>query len=171
MINCAERQNKIMTMKLCKFSQRNEEEIHKIFTNRQNKIYAKKFASTQFNKRIVFVPHCMRNINACIAIEKDGYYICVECGKCKIGDISGLMRELHYSALYIAKGGRSVEKIIKDQKPEAVVGIACFFEGDQAFRTLKEKRIVMQFVPLTKDGCTATDINLKEAVKVLRCTI
>ncbi|MDR3256514.1 MAG: DUF116 domain-containing protein [Endomicrobium sp.] len=155
-------------MKVCKVSPKSKKQTYKTFTDKQNKLQSKKFASVHFNKRIVFAPHCMRNTAICIAAEKEGYYICAECGGCKINDISKLLKELNYHALYVLKGGRAIEKIIKEQKPAAIVGIACFFEGEQAFKILKDENIAVQFVPLTKDGCTTTDTNLKEIERVLK---
>jgi hypothetical protein len=157
-------------MKVCKFPQKSKEHAYKTFTDKQNKLQAEKFASVTFNKRIVFAPHCMRNTAVCVAIDKGGYYICAECGGCKINAISKLVKKLGYGSLYIAKGGRTIEKIVKEEKPEAIVGIACFFEGDQAFKMLKDEKIALQFVPLTKDGCTATDTDLVELERVLKQT-
>jgi hypothetical protein len=155
-------------MKICKFSQKSKEQIYKAFTDRQNKLQAEDFALVPFNKRIVFAPHCMRNAAACTAVDKGGHYICSECGSCKINTISKLVKKLNYKALYIVKGGRTIEKIIKEEKPEGIVGIACFFEGEQSFKMLKDEKVALQFVPLTKDGCTATDTDLGEIEKVLK---
>jgi hypothetical protein len=157
-------------MKVCKFPAKSKEHAYKSFTDKQNNLQAEKFALVPFNKRIVFAPHCMRNVAVCAAVDKGGYYICAECSGCKINAISKLVKQLNYKALYIAKGGRTIEKIVKEEKPEAVVGIACFFEGDQAFKMLKDAHIALQFVPLTKDGCTATDTDLAEVERVLKQT-
>ena len=156
-------------MKSCKFSQKNKEHTYKTFTDKQNKLQWKKFASIPFNKRLVFVPHCMRNTTICTAKEKDSYYICSECSGCKINKISKLVKKLNYQTLYILKGGRTIEKIIKEQKPKAIIGIACFFEGYQALKILKDEDVTVQFVPLKKDGCANTDIDMDEAEKVFRC--
>jgi hypothetical protein len=157
-------------MKVCKLPAKSKEHAYKSFTDKKNNLQAEKFALVPLNKRIVFAPHCMRNVAVCAAVDKGGYYICVECGSCKINAISKLVKQLNYKALYIAKGGRTIEKIVKEEKPEAVVGIACFFEGDQAFKMLKGAHIALQFVPLTKDGCTATDTDLAEVERVLKQT-
>jgi hypothetical protein len=150
---------------------KNKEQVYKTFACKQNKLHVDKFASVPFNKRVVFVPHCMRNTAVCAAIEEDSCYVCTECGGCKISDIIKLMRESNYRNLYIVKGGRAIEKIIKEQKPEAIVGIACFFEGNQAFKMLKDENVAVQFVPLIKDGCAATDTDLTEVEKVLKYTV
>jgi hypothetical protein len=113
----------------------------------------------------------MRNTEVCTAIEKGRCYICAECGGCKISDITRLIKKLNYRDLYIVKGGRAIEKIIKEQKPEAIVGIACFFEGNQAFKMLKDENVTVQFVPLTKTGCATTDTDLTEVERVLNCAV
>jgi hypothetical protein len=155
---------------VCKFPAKNKEHAYKSFTVKQNNLQAEMFALVPFNKRIVFAPHCMRNVSVCTAVDNGGYYVCAECGGCKINAISKLVKQLNYKALYVAKGGRTIEKIIEKKKPEAIVGIACFFEGDQAFRVLKDMCIALQFVSLTKDGCTATDTDLIKVEKILKQT-
>jgi hypothetical protein len=157
-------------MKVCKLPAKSKEYAYKSFTDKQNNLQAEKFALVPFNKRIVFVPHCMRDVAACTAVDKGGYYTCAECGGCKINALSKLVKQLNYKALYIAKGGRTIEKIVKEEKPEAVVGIACFVEGDHAFKMFKDAHAALQFVPLTKDGCTATNTDLAEVERVLKQT-
>ncbi|MDR1720917.1 MAG: DUF116 domain-containing protein [Endomicrobium sp.] len=155
-------------MRLCSFSQKNKEHAYKTFTNKQNRLQEEKFASIPFNNRLVFVPHCIRNTKLCAAEEKEGYYTCSECRGCKINEISRLAKELNYKTLYVLKGGRAIEKIIKEQKPKAVIGVACFFEGYQAFNILKDKNVAVQFTSLKKDGCANTDVDIEEVEKALR---
>ncbi|MDR2395484.1 MAG: DUF116 domain-containing protein [Endomicrobium sp.] len=154
-------------MKVCKLPKKSKDHSYITFTAKQNQLQEKKFACVPSNKRIVFAPHCMRNTFTCTAVEKDSYYICAECGSCKIAQISKLVKKLNYMAMYIVKGGRIISKIIQEQKPQAIVGIACFFEGYQAFKMLKEENLAVQFTPLTKDGCFATDTDLEEVKRVL----
>lgn len=128
------------------------------------------FAAVAFSERIVFVPHCMRSVGGCAAAEKGSYYLCAECGKCKIAAISRKCRELGYQGLYILKGGRTVEKLIGEVRPKAVVGVACFYEGVQGIEQAEKGKLAVQFVPLTKDGCADTDVNLDEVFAVLTLT-
>jgi hypothetical protein len=138
------------------------------FIIKHNKIKAKKFSFVPVKNRIVFVPHCMRNVNNCTAVEKRGYYVCSECFNCKISKISILVKELNYKSLYILKGGSIINEIVNEQKPEGIVGIACLFEGYNAFKMLKNTNIAVQFVPLLKSGCFNTDVNFVELEKILR---
>ena len=155
-------------MKLCKFPKKSQEQSYKAFTQQQNKSHQKKFSSIPFDKRVVFAPHCMRNISVCTAAEKDSHYICKECGGCKLKDISIFVKKLGYEGLYVLKGGRAIKKIIEERQPKAMVGIACLYEGDQAFKILEGYDVAVQFVPLTKDGCANTDADLEEVEKFLK---
>ncbi|AKL98515.1 DUF116 domain-containing protein [Endomicrobium proavitum] len=154
-------------MKLCKFPKKSKEEIYKIQAEKQNKAKSKKFAAVPFDKRIVFVPHCMRKTSVCTAVEKDSYYICGRCGACKINNIVEIAKRLGYKDIFILKGGRAIEKIIAAQKPLAIAGVACYFEGAQAFQMLNGKPVSVQFAPLTKDGCADTDTDLNVVERVL----
>jgi hypothetical protein len=144
------------------------EKKYRSFVSKQNKVQRPGFAGTDFAQRLVFVPHCMRSTAVCTAKEKDFYYICQNCGGCKIARLKTLTEELGYGGFYILKGGRAILKLAQEEKPKAIVGIACFFEGEQGFKILKETDIAVQYVPLTKDGCHDTDVDLAEAEEIIR---
>ena len=154
-------------MKLCKVFEKPAEELNRKITLKKNRAMEKAFSAVPFSKRVVFVPHCMRNISKCRAKEMGSYYICTECGACKIGPISKKTKELGYKALYILKGGKAVEKLSHETKPGAIVGVACYFEGVQGIKKGEGNRVPVQFVALTKDGCADTDVNLQEVFKTL----
>jgi hypothetical protein len=154
-------------MKLCKFPKKSKEQIYKAFTDKQNKSHQKKFAAIPFDKRIVFAPHCMRNTAVCIAEEKESYYICRECGGCTIDKISKLVKKLGYKGLFAVKGGRALLKLVNEHEPRAVVGIACYFEGELGFKAFKDSDIIVQYIPLVKDGCANTDADIKEIEAIL----
>jgi hypothetical protein len=142
----------------------------KAATEKHNKSYLKKFSQTAFNERIVFAPHCMRNTAACKAKEHNTYYTCAECGACKIDTVSKLTRELGYQALYIAKGGSAVAKQVKLDNPKAVLGIACYVEGAQGTELVggETVNVAIYFVPLTRDGCSDTDVDLAEVERAMK---
>lgn len=151
----------------CLLPKKSKEKLYIAYTAKKNKQNEKKFASTAFSDRIVLVPQCMRNIEKCKAKEHGGYYVCAECGACKVSPISKKVKQLGYKALYILKGGRIVEKLIDEQKPKALLAVACFYEGEEGMKLCDKKNVTVQFVPLTKDGCVATDVNVEDVLKVL----
>jgi len=154
-------------MRLCKKNKESKEKKYKSFAAAQNKSQRAAFSKTDFKDRIVFAPHCMRNTKACKAQEKDFYYICKDCGACTIYKIKKLVEDLGCGGLYILKGGRAILKIVKEKNPKAIVGISCYFEGEQGFKVMKDTGVTVQFAPLTRDGCSDTDADIEEIKKIL----
>ncbi|MBN1621051.1 MAG: DUF116 domain-containing protein, partial [Endomicrobiales bacterium] len=159
--------DKVYNMFQCLNKKKIKDKAYRIVTEKKNKANLKKFVSVPYSGRVVFVPQCMRNIKNCKAKEVGGYYICAECGSCKISAISKKSRELGYKALYILKGGRIVEKLVDELDAKAILGVACFYEGTEGMKLCEKKKIPVQFVPLAKDGCVDTDVDVEQVIKAL----
>src|ERR1035437_6007667 len=136
----------------------NKQEKYRKFTEKNNRKMAARFAAAPFAERIIFVPHCLRNTAVCKAKEIGSYYVCAQCGACKIDVISKKAKALGYKGVFILKGGRSMEKIIAEQQPKAILGVACYFEGAQGFEAIGQTGAAIQFVSLSKDGCVNTEV-------------
>jgi hypothetical protein len=65
------------------------------------------------------------------------------------------------------KGGKTIEKLMVEHKPKAIIGVACFFEGVQGLKLGEKGGVAVQFVPLDKDGCAGTDVKLVAVYRVL----
>ena len=154
-------------MKLCKVLEKPAEELNKKIASRKNRAMEKVFSAVPFGERVVFVPHCMRNISKCKAKEMGSYYLCAECGACKIGPISKKAKGLGYKGLFVLKGGKAIRNLSRELKPGAIIGVACFFEGVQGIKEGEKNKVPVQFVALTKDGCVDTDVNLEDVYKTL----
>lgn len=72
---------------------------------------------------LVLLPHCLQNSGCDIRITKD-INLCRECGKCPIKDIVGILRETGVRAA-VTTGGTAARKAIRDQRPKAVLAVAC----------------------------------------------
>ena len=155
-------------MSFLNFFKRKKEEKDLRSIKKLNEKYKDSFEKTPFKDRIVLVPRCMRNISVCCAKEQGPYFICKNCGGCTIGKIDALMKKLGYGSLYILKGGSAVPKIIKEQKPKALVGIACSVEGVPLFNAAQDENVIAQFALLLKDGCADTDADIEEIEKLLK---
>lgn len=140
---------------------------YKKFAAEKNKKNLKRFFGIPANKKIVFVPQCLRNIKKCRAKEFGSFYLCAECGGCKISRISKAAANLGYLGLRILKGGRTIKKMIGELNPKAVLGVACHFEGAQGIKECEKRKIPVYFYPLSKDGCENTDLNLSKLLKLI----
>ncbi|MBR3655182.1 MAG: DUF116 domain-containing protein [Elusimicrobia bacterium] len=154
-------------MKLCfNFKQINKNNYIK-FINKKNLSMAEKFKAVPFSERLVLLPHCMRNVKQCKAVDEGTHYSCVKCGGCKIAQIQKLADELGYKKLYVMKGGKAIYNILVDQKVKAVVAVACHFEGAQGIKMTDSLKVITQFVPLLKDGCYDTDVDVETVKQIM----
>lgn len=104
-------------MKLCIFPKKTDEQKNKGLTDKKNAEMAAAFAATPYGERIVFVPHCMRNIDKCKAKEMGSYYVCAECGACKIGQISRKSKNSVTKRYIYLKAGKRSKDSPKNSSP------------------------------------------------------
>lgn len=138
----------------------NLKEFYKTSILQKNKENIPKFSAIPFSERIILLPQCLRNIDQCKAKEIGILYECQHCGACKIDWIIQKAKNLGYKGIYLLKGGSVISKIIEEVHPKALIGVACFYEGLIGITECEKHGIIVQFVPLTKDGCVNTDLNL-----------
>jgi len=141
----------------------NERLINYTHIELRNKLNEYGYKGTPYEKRILFLPHCMRNSKKCKGKQGDEGLQCKKCGKCDIPKLAEIAEELGYQKVFIAPGGSMVQKLIKKYKPSATVGICCFHEANLAFDALRGTKIHPQAVLLLQDGCKDTKANIVEA--------
>ncbi|MGY5872225.1 MAG: DUF116 domain-containing protein [Candidatus Thorarchaeota archaeon] len=116
--------------------------------------------------RIVLIPHCLRDAEKCIApIDEDGYH-CEKCGACVIAEITQAAEDRGIK-WYMVGGGSHAIKIVKNARPRAVFGIACFNDAKLASDKLTEYGIPAQAVLLSKAGCVNTEVELDRVLAKL----
>ena len=109
--------------------------------------------------RIVLIPHCLRDAENCIApIDENGYH-CQKCGACIISDIT-LAAEERGIKWFMVGGGSHAIRIVKNARPRAVFGIACFDDAKLAVDKIGEYGIPTQTVLLSKAGCVNTEVEI-----------
>jgi len=133
-------------------------------TNRKNR---KKFLKTSFSDRIILLPQCMRNSKKCTAEESGPFFICGGCGACKIKTIREAAEKLGYKKVYVLKGGKIIPSLFEKDKPLAVIGVACHWEGFLGQKICGEFKIPVQFFPLSRDGCADTDLDIDAFLKFI----
>ena len=55
-----------------------------------------------------------------------------------------------------------------EQKIKAVVAVACHFEGVQGIKMTDSLKVIAQFIPLLKDGCYNTDVDVNDVEKIMK---
>lgn len=78
---------------------------------------------------------------------------------------------LGYKGVCVAPGGALALRFVREAKPRAVVAVACakeLQEGEEAVAGSGSTRPLVAVVPLSRDGCVDTEVNLDEALALLR---
>lgn len=113
------------------------------------------FAVTE--KRLLFVPHCMRSLDCPAYATKYGIQ-CMSCGKCVFDKLKGDAEKYGYE-LYIVTGSSFVKNILKDRPADGVLVIACDYEINKGMRSLAGTGVVTYGIPMLNDGCYNTKVD------------
>ena len=107
-----------------------------------NKLFQKKFFRILKEKIIVIFPHCL--------------------DKSQARKIRRLLLDKGFSRFFSVGGGSQVEQILKDEKPEGVIGVACIREALLGIDLAKQYKVTPQVLILQIEGCKNTTINLED---------
>ncbi len=123
----------------------------------RNKVNKKEFDSIDNKDKIIVLPHCLRHPTCPATLERSGLD-CTLCNKCVIGVIKAKGEEIGYS-VYIIPGSTFIKGIAERKKFKAVLGVACYQDLNLAMMSLD--KFCPQGVPLSRDGCYKTKVDLK----------
>jgi len=125
----------------------------------------------QAKKRVLFLPHCSRKYmdNRCKAFFDASIpsYTCAHCSKdCLVNRADHLAKKKGYD-VYVLPGASCIPKILKTNRYEGVVGVACGEEMKLAGEILSSMNVAGQAIPLIKNGCANTIFNMETLTKTL----
>ena len=135
----------------------------------QNLADRKRFEKTR--KRALFLPHCSRKFmdNRCKATFNSELpsYKCGHCSPdCLVNRATQLGEKKGYD-VYVLPGGSCVLGILKRNRYEGIVGVACGQEVRLGGEGLKQTGLAGQAVPLIKNGCANTSFSLSNLENTL----
>ena len=123
----------------------------------RNYINTKKFLNTPYEKRFIFIPQCLRSVQCPAKLTPEGI-MCVNCGRCEIGEAKKYAESLGYK-FFIVPGSSFIKRIIKKYRPGAIVGVGCSMEIKEGLDLCHRHGIPARGVPLLTSGCVATSID------------
>ena len=132
----------------------------------RNKLNEKKFARIPVRDRIMVVPQCLRSLKCPARLDSKHGIECKECGLCIIRNLKKIAENLGYR-FFIVPGGSFVERIVREIKPKAALGVACVHDLNEAMRNLARVGITVLGVPLIKEGCVETEVDFKKIIKAM----
>ena len=123
-----------------------------------NEFWREQVAAVPFNRRLLLVPHCLKNAEGCPADYDEFGLDCVKCGACSVADFKGKAEELGYKVL-VSEGTPIVLKIIVSGHVDAIVGVACLNVLEKAFDKILLSGIPCVATPLLSSNCKSTSVD------------
>ena len=110
------------------------------------------------DRRLLLLPHCMRNEEVCQAEYNEFGLLCEDCGGCLLSEWRSMAQRKGYKVL-IAEGSPIVLKLILEGHADAVLGIGCLNSLEKALDKIMMVGLPAMAVPLFTCTChnTATD--------------
>ena len=113
--------------------------------------------------KVLFLPHCLRNLEQCPNSYGNNGLICNSEHDCSIGRLKKYAEDINYE-VYILPGGSLLKKIMSKLEPDYVVGVACDNEIILAERISQIPHISIK---LNEDGCIDTLVDEKNVMGAL----
>ena len=122
-----------------------------------NDDYLEKFKSTPNHEKAIFLPQCLRSPQCKARISPEGF-LCINCGKCRIGKFKQKAQLLGYK-VFILPGASCIKNIIKKYRFTFVLGIACQPELLSGIKLMEKNNIPSIGIRLLNDGCVNTQVD------------
>jgi geranylgeranyl diphosphate synthase type II len=124
-----------------------------------NTAWRDQVAAVPFGHRLLLLPKCLRDDDACEGTLDEFGLLCAECGRCPIMDLKNEAEALGYVVL-IAEGTPPVVALLESGQIEAVVGVSCLSALESVYPLMEAAAIPGVAVPLLYDGCVNTSVDL-----------
>lgn len=123
-----------------------------------NEFWRDQVAAIPFHRRLMLLPHCLKNAEGCPADYDEFGLDCKKCGACHVGDFRTKAEELGYKVL-VSEGTPIVLKIIVSGHIDAIVGVACLNVLEKAFDKVLLAGIPCIATPLLSSNCKNTSVD------------
>lgn len=133
-----------------------------------NEFWREQFMAVDFKRRLLLLPHCLKQTETCPADYDAAGLNCTGCGGCVIADFKLTADQLGYKVL-VAEGTPAMLKVLTNGEVDAVLGVACLNALERAFDKVLKVGVPSLAVPLLLNDCASTTVDVdwvNEAVKL-----
>jgi len=134
-----------------------------------NEVWREQLAATQFERRLLLLPKCLRIEDRCPAPFDEFGLLCKQCGLCSIQDLQEEAERLGYAVL-VAEGSALVMALIQTGKIDAIIGVSCLSVLEKAFPHMEAAAIPGVAIPLLQDDCKDTTVDIDWVWDVIHLT-
>jgi hypothetical protein len=132
------------------------------------------FSRVSTSERILLVSHCLRRSSGCQAEQGEWGLECKHCtDSCAINRLTDAALRRGYKGVCIAPGGSMALNYVRQTRPRGIVAVACRKELEQGMQAVTAasssaaSRPAIVVVPLSKDGCVDTEVDVPQAIRVI----
>lgn len=111
------------------------------------------------SRRLLLLPHCLRDVERCPAEFNAVGLVCRNCGACPLGALR-TEAESHGYRVLVAEGSPAVMQLILSGHADALLGAACLDVLERTFDKILLAGIPSMAVPLLCNGCRNTSAEL-----------
>jgi hypothetical protein len=127
-----------------------------------------------FSQRVLLLPYCLRPSQECPGKMTKQGLDCTGCThvECAIYKLRTIAIEVGYSGVCVAPGGRLAVRFLAERQPAGVVAIACHQELEEGLEAIAQMEWnnghpAVVTVPLLRDGCVDTEVDMAVAQSVI----
>lgn len=131
-----------------------------------NEFWRPQLMATDFKKRLLLMPHCLKHMDGCPAEYDEFGLDCKKCGACSIADYKTRAEDLGYKVL-VAEGTPIVLKIIVSGQVDGIVGVACLNVLEKAIDKILKVGVPALAVPLLSSDCKNTSVDADWITEVI----
>lgn len=134
--------------------------IRNIYVKLNNKyIYSNKY-NLECEDILILIPHCVQK-NSCKLKVTTDIDNCKACGLCNVGDLVKL-NDKYNVKIFIATGGTLARKIIMDNRPKAIIAVACERDLTSGVQDVKKTPVLGVFNKRPNGPCVDTTVDITE---------
>lgn len=123
-----------------------------------NEFWREQVSAVDFKRRLLLLPHCLKNAEGCPADYDEFGLDCKKCGACSVADFKVKAEELGYKVL-VSEGTPIVLKIIVSGHVDAIVGVACLNVLEKAIDKILLAGVPCVAAPLLSSNCRSTSVD------------
>jgi geranylgeranyl diphosphate synthase type II len=123
-----------------------------------NEFWREQVQAVDFKRRLLLLPHCLKNAEGCPADYDEFGLDCRKCGACSVADFKVKAEELGYKVL-VSEGTPIVLKIIVSGHIDAIVGVACLNVLEKALDKVLLAGVPSVAAPLLSSNCRSTSVD------------
>jgi len=124
-------------------------------------------AGVPYHRRLLLLPHCLRDASGCPAAYRELGLACQDCGRCRLTELRGMGERLGYRVM-LAEGSPVVMQLILTGQADAIVGAACLDALEKTLDKILLAGIPCLATPLLKSGCRNTEVDEERLRAMIR---